>query len=94
MAIPLDYDTISGVVNLLNNVSTGLKEGYLVLSFEDEPDAPEVKKALIETCDLLALRIEVAALKRKMEVLEEEPREDNQMNPDNVVIFPGVTPEA
>ena len=94
MAIPLDYDTVSGVVNLLNNVSTGLKEGYLVLSFEDEPDAPEVKKALIETCGLLVERIELAALQRLLEHLPQEPQEDNQVNPDNVVIFPGVTPEA
>tara|TARA_R110002020_G_scaffold383255_1_gene593904 strand:- start:1631 stop:1912 length:282 start_codon:yes stop_codon:yes gene_type:complete len=93
MAIPLDYDTVSGVVNLLNNVSTGLKEGHLVLGFEEAPDAPVVKQALVETCTLLLERIEAATLQRFDELLSQAERA-KQINPDNVVIFPGVTPEA
>ena len=94
MAFTLDADTLSHIVHVLSHVSEGLKEGHLVLNLGDDPDAPAVEQKLMETCNVLLGLIEMSVLEQVLESLPEEAQNNLRVDLDNVVMFPGVTPEA
>ena len=94
MAFTLEADIISHIVHVLSHVSEGLKEGHLVLDLGDDPDTPMLREKLMDTCRVLCNLIEMSVLEQVLESLPEEAQNNLRVDLDNVVMFPGVTPEA
>jgi len=94
--LPIDIRLIAAIVDVLSTVHAGLEHGHLSVTAPGEDPAilERAHKVLCEQLSDIAEGLEMAELCHLIEGLAPSEPEAPTPSMDNVVIFPGVTPEA
>ena len=87
----INLGLLRDIMTTIGLVGEGLESGYLTVDVGEESE--DTKVNLLDTIEDLQRRVEAGLLSHMAEALRDSDLASQPM-PDNVVVFPAVTPEA
>ena len=91
--LSIDINLLRHIADMLNHLHAGLEHGHLTVTI---PDAEMVEVSRLKLLQTIATLVEGVELTVISAIMERAAREAAPIVPglDNVIIFPGETPEA